>query len=287
MSSKLVFSAPYRLEPDGRWLWVLIGFWISIAIHVQVLLLIAFFGAPKDADSFELKNSVPIELVQMPSQEVVKTLQETATEKPKDAKFISDRDLSTDDESSPEVASLDMASLGKRGGASKEAPKPERRRESFSLSSLDREALNDPLQGGRASESMRFSPGFMKKLKRGDELKANALGLDYGQYYLRMKEKLAQRWSPQRSVSPAMYQYNEITVLLAVVLNSEGELVDLQILRPSSFPAYDQTTIEAMRQAAPFPNPPKSIIQDDGRVYVTWGFSLYMRGVGFAGGAID
>src|SRR5690606_38389554 len=102
--------------------------------------------------------------------------------------------------------------------------------ESFSLSEEDLVAMNDPLLHENAQSQQKFSPGFVERLKRGEELKVNALGLDYGQYIVRMRERLAQRWNPQKTITPAMYDYREIIVTLAVVLNDRGELVDLRVI---------------------------------------------------------
>lgn len=262
------------------WRWILFGFWISLAVHILVMSLVMFFGARLPYAEEVSRPSIPVELVQRP-QELVSSLQETAKEPPKEARFISDRDLKTDQETSPELSSQ-TASLGSSGAANadrKSGSQP-KKRESFSLSQEEMVALNDPLQGGRG-DRRKFSPGFVERLKRGEELKTNAYGLDYGQYYLRMRERLQQRWKPQPTVVPAMYNYNEIRVTIAIVLNDRGELVDLEVIAPSFFPKYDQAAIDAFKEAAPFPNPPRSIVQDDGKVYVQWGMILYTRGWGY------
>jgi len=262
------------------WRWILFGFWISLGVHIFALAMVMIFGARVPFSDEATRPPIPVELVQRP-QELVDSLQETAKEPPKDAKFISDRDLKADVETSPELASQ-TAALGSSSAENnnrKPAAQP-KKRESFSLSQEEMVALNDPLQGGRG-DRRKFSPGFVERLKRGEELKTNAYGLDYGQYYLRMRERLQQRWKPQPTVVPAMYNYNEIRVTVAIVLNSQGELVDLEVLAPSFFPKYDQAAIDAFKEAAPFPNPPRSIVQDDGKVYVQWAMVLYTRGWGY------
>ena len=275
MDSFLVSKKPVELN----WQWILFGFWISLAIHILVMGLVVFFSARLPFSAEESRSSIPVELVQRP-QELVDSLQEAAKEPPKDAKFISDRDLKTNEETSPDFASQ-TASLGS-SSATRSSRKPAgnpQKRESFSLSKEEMVALNDPLQGGRG-DRRKFSPGFVERLKRGEALKTNAYGLDYGQYYLRMRERLQQRWRPQPTVVPAMYNYNEVRVGVAIVLDDKGELLDLEVISPSLFPAYDQAAIDAFKEAAPFPNPPRSIVQDDGKVYVQWNMILYTRGWG-------
>ena len=39
----------------------------------------------------------------------------------------------------------------------------------------------------------------------------------------------------------------------------------------------DEAAMEAFKQAAPFPNPPKGIVEKDGRIRIRWDFILEAR----------
>ena len=97
-----------------------------------------------------------------------------------------------------------------------------------------------------------------------------------------MKERLVRRWEPRRTINAAMTEYNEITTTLGVTLNSDGEVVDVQLVNGSFFQPFDDEALRAFKQAAPFPNPPDSLRQEDGKIYMTWRFTMFMGGWGQA-----
>jgi TonB family protein len=218
---------------------------------------------------------------------VAETLQETAKEKPKDAKFESSRNLRTEDEMSPSRAPTDLPN---RGGAARQIPKARAQPKSktdqrlFTLNQKDLVAELENQETLTPEGQGIDSTGFYERLKRGEMLKINAGESDYAQFIKRMKEKLIQHWSPQKVVSTEMYQYNEVRVDVAVILNPAGEIIELRVLNGSLFPRYDQESLRALREAGPFPNPHKSLIQDDGLVYMPWTFTLYMGGNGAGAG---
>lgn len=233
-------------------------------------------------------SSIQLRLVDSSKLPVVDTFQEASEEKPKDAKFSSDRNLTAETETSPLVSPIDIPSG--RAGSPSEKPRetqkteklPKKKKvESFSLSKDELVAMNDPFVGSGANRnSDLLSPGFIEHLQLGEELKLNALGLDYGQYIVRMRERLAQRWNPRRTIRPEMYDYDVIEVVLGIVLNDNGELVDMKVIKTSFFPEYDEEAKQTFRDSGPFPNPPDSLIQEDGKVYMPWAFSFHFHGFG-------
>jgi len=106
----------------------------------------------------------------------------------------------------------------------------------------------------------------------------------YG-YYQRIKTQLNQWWQPgvKERVSRLMSKGrtiasvsesgggNKVTKLI-IVLNDAGTLVKVQILSESGVRDLDEAAVEAFRQAAPFPNPPKGMIENDGTIKIRWDF---------------
>jgi len=259
---------------------------ISLLIHLGLLALAWNF---KD---LKLKSETPISaielrLVDSKQLKTMDTLQEESQETPEDAKFASDRNLKTEIQTSPLSGATNIATgrLGKLGSSKEKSnaeQKPLKKKvESFSLSKEELVAMNDPFTGSMARENSNLiSPGFLKRLQYGEELKLNALGLDYGQYIIRMRDRLAQRWNPRRTIKPEMYDYNVIEVVLGIVLNDNGKLVDMKVIKTSFFPEYDEEAKETFRASEPFPNPPDSLIQEDGKVYMPWAFTFHFHGFG-------
>lgn len=265
---------------------IFISLLLSLFAHFSILFFV--YRSPiyqnRKAD---LLPSIDVSVVEAPKT-IAESLQETAREKPDIAKFESSRNLKAEEETSPDRAPLDMPNVGgQKSRPSAQKSKVKTQAKSGTLFSMNQAEVAEEreMRETLAADGLGVSSsGFMERLKRGEMLKINAGESDYAQFIRRMKEKLLQHWSPQKTVSTAMYQYNEVRVDVAVILNSQGEIVELRILQPSRFPNYDQESIRALREAGPFPNPHRSLIQDDGFVYMPWSFTLFMGGSGRGAG---
>lgn len=101
----------------------------------------------------------------------------------------------------------------------------------------------------------------------------------YG-YYTRIRTQLNQWWQPkvQEKVSKLMSKGRTIAsdanknTKVIIVLNDVGSLVKVQVLGASGVRELDDAAVEAFRQAAPFPNPPKGLIEQDGTIKIRWDF---------------
>lgn len=100
----------------------------------------------------------------------------------------------------------------------------------------------------------------------------------YFGYYSRIKKQLNQWWVPkvQQKFTKILSQgrtvaseENKITKLV-IILNDVGNLVKVQVLAESGIRELDDAAIEAFRSAAPFPNPPKGMVESDGTVKIRW-----------------
>jgi protein TonB len=59
-----------------------------------------------------------------------------------------------------------------------------------------------------------------------------------------------------------------------IILDQKGTLIKVQVLDGSGVQDLDDAAVEAFRAAAPFPNPPKGIIDPDGTIKIRWDFVL-------------
>ncbi len=104
----------------------------------------------------------------------------------------------------------------------------------------------------------------------------------YYAYYNRIKEALRQHWEPNvrekvkiiyrqgRTIASAKDRVTQVVV----TLNPSGELVKVEVLTQSGVMDLDSAAVEAFRQAAPFPNPPKGMVESDGTIKIRWDFVL-------------
>nr|BFD58241.1 hypothetical protein CKG001_03480 [Bdellovibrio sp. CKG001]BFD61672.1 hypothetical protein BdHM001_03530 [Bdellovibrio sp. HM001]BFD65473.1 hypothetical protein HAGR004_04950 [Bdellovibrio sp. HAGR004] len=135
---------------------------------------------------------------------------------------------------------------------------------------------------GTGSETSQ-SNDYVKDVDRGLETLLNTREFKYYSYYNRIRKQLSQHWEGRvreklskmfkEGRSPAATNQDRITKLM-IVLNDKGTLVRVQVLSDSGVRDLDDAAIEAFRAAAPFPNPPKGIIEGDGTVKIRWDFVL-------------
>lgn len=249
----------------------------SIAAHLSLVFLSQFLPS-MDLRPVREDRLIQVDLV--PSRQVVASDQEAASEAPDRADFVSERDLRAEQETSPDISELGPSE------SAESTPQQESREllESFSLSSIEMDQLREPLrqQDRELPRQRRFSRDFVERLEKGEELKLNAFGLDYAGYINRMRDRLSSRWNPMNYFQADMRRYDRISTTVALVLDQNGEIQRWEILSPTLFPHYDQHAVDTLLNSSPFPNPPKSLIQDDGLIYLTWSFIFFLTGWGYS-----
>lgn len=124
---------------------------------------------------------------------------------------------------------------------------------------------------------------YVKDVDQGLETMLNTREFKYYSYYNRIRLQLSQHWEGKvkdklskmfkEGRSPASSGQDRVTKLM-ILLNEAGNLVNIQVLLDSGVRDLDDAAIEAFRAAAPFPNPPKGIVEGDGTVKIRWDFVL-------------
>lgn len=119
----------------------------------------------------------------------------------------------------------------------------------------------------------------LEDIPLGDLTHLNTVEYKFYGYYHRIRQKLEGFWG--RSVQEKaealasegrMIASDEAHITaLRIVMDSNGQIVDVVILGSSGVKELDDAAIESFNEAGPFPNPPKDLIVD-GRVTIEWGF---------------
>lgn len=121
----------------------------------------------------------------------------------------------------------------------------------------------------------------LEKVEMSLKTQLNTREYKYYGYYQRIKHQLNSFWQPEvkQKVSRLMTQgrtiasdSNSKVTKLIIVLNEAGTLVNVQVIAESGVRDLDEAAIEAFRQAAPFPNPPRGMIENDGTIKIRWDF---------------
>ena len=123
---------------------------------------------------------------------------------------------------------------------------------------------------------------YLKNTKPSLETLLNTKQFVYYTYYQRIRSRIRQYWEPcvrkqvlkifaeGRSIASAE---DHITRVI-VVLDRHGNLVKVEVVGQSGIRELDDAAVEAFREAAPFPHPPKGIVGRDGYIRINWDFIL-------------
>ncbi len=186
--------------------------------------------------------------------------------------------------------------IPKSGGvetAEKKAERPTERK--LDLSKFGLPLLPAPGAGNHVPEDRKPQPlnqeqdagdvaphEYVKGLQEGEKTLLNTKEFVFFGYYQRIRDRLEMNWGPLlRSYISRMYDNgrslasdSEHVTRLLVTLNAKGEIVRVQMMEESGVKDLDDAAVGAFNQAGPFPNPPKGILDADGKVHLRWDFVL-------------
>lgn len=150
---------------------------------------------------------------------------------------------------------------------------------SFREKSFNTMASGTPSSAATASQTQ----DYLKDKSIGVETILSTKEFKYYTYFNRIRKQLSQHWEPKvRDKLTKMFRQGRTiassdqdrTTKLLIILNQEGVLVNVQLVSDSGVKDLDEAAIESFRSAAPFPNPPKGIVDPDGTVKIRWDFIL-------------
>jgi len=139
---------------------------------------------------------------------------------------------------------------------------------------------NETAQGG--GEGPSATDDHLKNIATGMQTLLSTREFVYYSYYNRIKDKLRQYWEPKikEKMERILRQGRTIAsssdriTRIVIILDNKGTLVKIQVVGQSGVQDLDEAAIEAFRAAAPFPNPPKGIVEQDGTIKIRWDFIL-------------
>lgn len=139
-----------------------------------------------------------------------------------------------------------------------------------------------PTPNGDSGEKVSQTIDYLKSIDAGLETMLSTREFVYYTYYARIRRQLNQYWSSKvKDKLIAMYKQgrqiassdDKITRCL-VTLDKKGDLVRVQIIGISGVHELDEAAVDSFKAAAPFPNPPTGIVDEDGTIKIRWDFIL-------------
>ena len=123
---------------------------------------------------------------------------------------------------------------------------------------------------------------YLKDIDEGSETALNAKKWKFASFFNRVKQQVRDHWRPaeeyrRRDPSGSIYGQNDRYTLLRVQLKPDGSLANVALETPSGVEFLDDEAIEAFKQAQPFPNPPKQLVES-GLIEFRFGFFFELSG---------
>ncbi len=134
---------------------------------------------------------------------------------------------------------------------------------------------------GKGSGSM----DYLKDVDDGDSTALNSKKWKHAPFFNRVKRAVANEWHPEvvyvrHDPSGNVYGVKDRVTVLRVHLNPDGKLGAWSVLQSSGVDFLDDEAIDSFRKAAPFPNPPKELVEQDGQIHFNFAFIFELSGRG-------
>lgn len=143
-----------------------------------------------------------------------------------------------------------------------------------------------PTLGPEDLAQMQGSIDHVEDVEKGEATFLNTREYKYAWFFNRVKRSVQQQWNAvdvHRRYDPygRVYGVRDRLTVVEVTLTEDGQLDDIYIKKDSGVAFLDEAALQAFRDAAPFPNPPTGLRDDDGRIRFSFGFYLEINGRGF------
>jgi protein TonB len=135
---------------------------------------------------------------------------------------------------------------------------------------------------GAAGAESSQTTDYLKDVDKGMETLLSTREFVYYSFYARIRRQLNQHWGGKvrEKVTKILKEGRSIAstddkvTRLMITLDRRGQLVKVQVLNDSGIRDLDEAAVEAIQEAAPFPNPPEGIVEADGTIKIRWDFIL-------------
>lgn len=110
--------------------------------------------------------------------------------------------------------------------------------------------------------------------------------LTYYSFYERIEDLIRYRWESRIWKALESFDQNYLRTVISqrpwithaeFLIKPDGKLVQALIMKPSGVQHFDLAAINAFKEAAIFPNPPKELIQSDGLIHLKYSFNVSYR----------
>ncbi len=124
---------------------------------------------------------------------------------------------------------------------------------------------------------------YLKNVDDGESTALNAKKWKHSGFFNRIKRAVADEWHPdvvyiRHDPSGNVYGVKDRVTVLRVHLHPDGKLAAWTIMQSCGVDFLDDEAIDAFRKAAPFPNPPKELVESDNQIHFNFAFIFELSG---------
>lgn len=129
------------------------------------------------------------------------------------------------------------------------------------------------------------SMDYLKDVDDGDATALNSKKWKHAPFFNRVKRQVADEWHPElvyvrHDPNGNVYGVKDRVTVLRIHLSPDGKLAAWTVLQSSGVDFLDDEAIDAFKKAAPFPNPPKDLVEGDGQIHFNFAFVFELSGHG-------
>jgi TonB family protein len=123
----------------------------------------------------------------------------------------------------------------------------------------------------------------LKDVDEGEETALNSKKWRFASFFNRVKKQVSEHWHPEeayrrRDPTGAVYGRQNRYTELRIQLRPDGRLANVGVDLPSGLEFLDDEAIEAFKEAQPFPNPPRQLLEANGVINFRFGFLYDLNG---------
>jgi TonB family protein len=152
----------------------------------------------------------------------------------------------------------------------------------------DAEAAKQLAEKQRSKRPGRFSErmgriqsaleNFIPEVRPGNQTALNTRAAPFAAFIARMHRNIHELWGfgfledLDRKPTSSPMNNPELITKLEIVLNGDGTIAKVTIVKASGLVQFDVAAIDAVYSAGPYPDPPSAIRSANGKIYIHWAF---------------
>jgi len=124
---------------------------------------------------------------------------------------------------------------------------------------------------------------YLRDVDEGEETALNSKKWRFATFFNRVKKQVAEHWHPEeayhrRDPNGVIYGHQNRYTELRIQLKADGHLANVGVGLPCGLEFLDDEAITAFKEAQPFPNPPRQLLERDGLITFHFGFLYDLNG---------